>query len=69
LNTIDLARDLQALAKDFQAQGYFPSLSLSVFNRRGRLLHFTLGEAKADSLFDIASLSKIFTATIILRLI
>lgn len=69
MNTQNLARDLQALAKDYQAQGYFPSLSLCVFNRRDRLLHFTLGEAREDSLFDIASLTKIFTATIILRLI
>ncbi|NLX83964.1 MAG: beta-lactamase family protein [Clostridiales bacterium] len=64
-----LLQDLQALAVDYQAQGYFPSLSLAVFNSQDMLFRFTLGEAREDSLFDIASLSKIFTATIVLRLI
>lgn len=57
------------LAADFSREGYFPSLSLSVFTRDEVLIRHTLGEAREDSLFDIASLTKIATATMVLGLV
>lgn len=56
-------------AAAFSREGYFPSLSLAVFTGEDVLLRHTLGEARGDSLFDIASLSKIVTATMVLGLV
>ena len=60
---------LAETAAAFCRAGYFPSLSLAVFDRQNVLLRHTLGKARPDSLFDIASLTKIATATMVLQLI
>ena len=60
---------LQETAAAFSREGYFPSLSLSVFTRDDILIRHTLGQAREDSLFDIASLTKIATATMVLQLV
>lgn len=56
---------LMQVAKDYQQKGYFPSCAVSVFDSHRTLCRFTLGEAREDSLFDLASLTKLATATLV----
>ncbi|NLE69982.1 MAG: beta-lactamase family protein [Clostridiales bacterium] len=69
MNRAMLEARLKDTAAAFSQEGYFPSLSLSVFTKDDILIRHTLGEARADSLFDIASLTKIATATMVLGLV
>ena len=57
------------LTERYREAGYFPSASVRVFDDRETLATVCVGEAREDSLFDAASLTKIATATQILRLI
>ena len=64
---------LQCAVRDiterYQAAGYFPSACVRVFNREETLACVCVGEAEEDSLFDVASLTKIATTTQVLHLI
>lgn len=64
-----LRRELLDITHRYRAAEYFPSACVRVFNRRETLAVICVGEAMEDSLFDVASLTKIATATQILRLI
>ena len=64
-----LQREIEDVTKRYQAAGYFPSACVRVFSRNKTLAEFCVGEAKKDSLFDAASLTKIATALQILRLV
>ena len=57
------------LTERYRAEGYFPSACVRIFDREGTLATVCAGEAREDSLFDVASLTKIATATQALRLI
>ena len=57
------------LTERYRAAGYFPSACVRVFDREKTLAVVCAGEAREDSLFDAASLTKIATATQILLLI
>ena len=48
--------------------GYFPSASVRVFDREKTLAACRTGEAREDSLFDVASLTKVATAAQVLEL-
>jgi hypothetical protein len=64
-----LQRAIQDITVRYQAAGYFPSACVRVFNRDETLSSVCVGEAEENSLFDVASLTKIATATQILLLI
>ncbi len=48
---------------DFSGRGYFPSAVVRVFDREETLLVATIGDARPGTVFDVASLTKIATAT------
>ena len=60
---------LTDLANRYREAGYFPSASIRVFTGTETLAAVSVGEAREDSLFDVASLTKIATTTGILSLI
>ena len=63
-----LRRAVQDITERYRAAGYFPSACVRVFNRRETLACACAGEATENSLFDVASLTKIATAAQVLRL-
>lgn len=60
---------VQDLTERYREAGYFPSACVRVFDAQGTLAAVCVGDAREDSLFDAASLTKIATATQALRLI
>ena len=64
-----LQREITDITERYRAAGYFPSASVRVFNEKETLCAYSAGEAREDSLFDVASLTKIATATQVLLLI
>lgn len=54
------------IAQQFQEEGYFPSCAISIFDAQRTLCRFSLGDALEDSLFDLASLTKLATSTMVL---
>ena len=69
---MDLQRLEQAVVNvtcRYREAGYFPDAAVRVFNREKSLVTFCAGNAKDTSLFDVASLTKIATATMVLRLV
>lgn len=54
------------VTRRYQEAGYFPTASVRVFDREGTLAHFTVGDARENTLFDVASLTKIATGTMVL---
>ncbi len=61
-----LQRELEDILARYAGAGYFPSACVRVFNRQGTLATASVGEAEEDSVFDVASLTKIATATQVL---
>ena len=71
MHSIDLdrlQREIADITARYREAGYFPSACVRVFNRRETLACAWVGEAREDSLFDVASLTKIATAAQVLRL-
>lgn len=64
-----LQGEIEDITARYQRDGYFPSACVRVFNRRETLAVACVGDAREDSLFDVASLTKIATATQLLLLI
>ena len=64
-----LRAEIQDILERYRAAGYFPSGCVRVFSGRETLAAAWTGEAGEDSLFDVASLTKIATAAQALRLI
>ena len=58
-----LRRAVQDITERYRAAGYFPSACVRVFNKEETLACVCAGEAGETSLFDVASLTKIATAT------
>ncbi len=69
VDTARLQREIEDISERYRAAGYFPSACVRVFNKRETLAWTCVGEAREDSLFDAASLTKIATTLQILRLI
>ena len=69
IDTKRLQREIEDITERYRAAGYFPSACVRVFDRKGTLASACVGEAREDSLFDAASLTKIATTLQILRLI
>ena len=57
---------VREVTEKYRAQGYFPTASVRVFNREGTLAAYQTGGCTEHSLFDVASLTKIATATRVL---
>lgn len=66
MNIDQLKTELLCLTEDFRQKGYFPSATVSVTDPKETLLTFSVGEATSDSLFDLASVTKICTSTMML---
>ena len=64
-----LRREIEDIAERYRAAGYFPSACVRVFSRSETLAAACVGDAREDSLFDAASLTKIATTLQILRLV
>lgn len=64
-----LACAVDAIVSDYWGRGYFPSASVRVFTKDESLLETAVGDAGPKTVFDVASLTKIATATQILLLI
>ena len=64
-----LAWEIENITARYRDVGYFPSACVRVFNRRETLAVSCVGDAREDSVFDVASLTKIATATQVLLLI
>lgn len=64
-----LRRVIEDITARYQAAGYFPSACVRVFNQKETLACACVGEAEENSLFDVASLTKIATATQVFLLI
>ncbi|MBQ9210777.1 MAG: serine hydrolase [Clostridia bacterium] len=60
---------IQDLTERYQQAGYFSDASVRVFDDEKSLCTACVGQAKEDSWFDVASLTKIATATQVLHLI
>ncbi|MDI9520590.1 MAG: serine hydrolase [Bacillota bacterium] len=61
-----IREQLVQVAQGFREEGFFPSCAVSVFDAQHTLCRFSIGEAQEDSLFDLASLTKLATATLVL---
>ena len=57
------------LVQSFAEQGYFQAASFAVFDRQRILCQGACGDAVPETVFDLASLTKLFTATILLKLV
>lgn len=66
---MQIEKRIRDLTERYRDAGYFPSTCIRVFDKTKTLSVITVGEAEEDSLFDVASLTKIATATQILLLI
>lgn len=64
-----LTRRVADVTLRYQQAGFFPTASIRVFDKEKTLAAVQVGQAKEDSVFDVASLSKIATATQVLMLI
>ncbi|MBQ9262934.1 MAG: serine hydrolase [Clostridia bacterium] len=64
-----LQREIEDVTRRYQQEGYFPSACVRVFNEKETLAVVCVGDAQEDSVFDVASLTKIATATQVLLLI
>lgn len=60
---------IETIIEKYRAAGYFKQAACAVFDRDGILYTCGAGGADENSVFDLASLTKIFTTTIILKLI
>ena len=69
MNNAFIQACLEDLIERYHSAGYFPSASINIFDQKKTLASSCIGEAEEDSLFDVASVTKIATATGILKLI
>ena len=64
-----ILREITPILRRYRDERYFPSATVRVFDREKTLAVTCAGDADEDSVWDVASLTKIATATQILRLI
>ena len=69
IDTERLQKEINDITARYRDAGYFPSACVRVFTARRTLACCCVGEAREDSLFDVASLTKIATAAQVLLLI
>ncbi len=66
INEKQLRETVDAITREFAGRGYFPSAVVRVFTRDQVLYTTTWGDVREDTLYDVASLTKIATATQVL---
>lgn len=59
---------LDEILEDYRQQGYYPSAVCQVFDEHRTFYHRAFGAVTPDTWFDLASVSKIITTTMILSL-
>ena len=64
-----MEKQLDKIVNKYIGKGYFPSAVCSVFNNKKAFYNKAFGDVEVGTMFDVASLSKIITATEILMLI
>ena len=64
-----LVADVTRLTQEHIAARYFPSAVVSVFDGRGCLFRLAFGDVRTQTLYDLASLTKVATATQVLLLV
>lgn len=65
----DLKQVITGVTQRYQQAGYFPMAEVRVFNKEETLAAAAFGGIEEGTLFDVASCSKIATATQILRMV
>ncbi|MDF2949542.1 MAG: Beta-lactamase class [Sedimentibacter sp.] len=60
---------IDLIIQRYISEGYFPSAVCHIFSNQGTIYNKAFGNVKIDTLFDVASLSKIVTSTEILMLV
>ena len=66
MNIDRLKTDMLSTVRQYQSAGYYPSAVVSVCTKEGRLFRFAVGDVKENTLFDVASLTKIAASTLAL---
>ena len=61
--------EIDRLIAGYQKDHYFKQAAYAVFDREGILFQNVIGGINADAVFDLASLTKLYTTTILLRFI
>ncbi|MDR2094167.1 MAG: beta-lactamase family protein [Treponema sp.] len=61
-----MEKTLRKLVQEYRNRNFFPSASIRVFNTKGTLCALCVGDAGPDTVFDLASLTKIASAAQIL---
>lgn len=64
-----MEKELDLIVKKYMDKDYFPSTVIKVFNDENVFYEKVFGDGDLKTLFDVASLSKIVTSTIVLSLI
>ena len=64
-----MEKNLDGLIKRYMDLNYFPSLVVKAFGAKEIFYEKAFGDAKLDTLFDVASLTKIVTSTLVLKFI
>lgn len=64
-----IKKELDAIVKKYMDEEYFPSAVIRVFNQDNVYYEETFGDVNINTMFDVASLTKIVTSTIVLSLI
>lgn len=66
MNAAHILETVRDVTERFREQGYFPTASVRVFDREGTVCTYTTDGCTEDSLFDVASLTKLATSLRIL---
>jgi len=66
---LSLEKEIDSVVKYYYEKDYFPSAVIKIFDEKNVLYEKSIGDANIDTMFDVASLTKIVTSTIILNLI
>jgi CubicO group peptidase (beta-lactamase class C family) len=68
INIEKLHESVTSLMREYMGRGYFPSASVCVFDRERTLLRAAIGSVGPNTVYDVASLTKIATAAQVLLL-
>lgn len=64
-----LQKSINEILQKYAGQGYFTQAAAAVFHRKGICLRMTFGGIAPDAVFDLASLTKLYTSTMLLQIL
>ena len=64
-----LKRELTRILQQYAEEGCYSNAVIAVFNRERVCFRLTYGETSPESVFDLASLTKLYTTTVLLKLL